>query len=144
MWGQAHEGWKVCSEGGVWQKYVGLGGDLATAHGHTRWLGATCCTTRKDGSFWIGVTSRGSLEYLQVIMRLKKDLEAQRFSTLGETHSRREERACTWNAVTPLSFFFFFAKLVEHWWKIDGILISMVFNGFIGRFPPMVELVENW
>ena len=38
-WGQAHEGWTICSEGGVWQKDVSLGGDLATAHGHTRWLG---------------------------------------------------------------------------------------------------------
>ena len=39
VWGQAHEGWTICSEGGVWQKDVGPGGDLATAHGHTRWLG---------------------------------------------------------------------------------------------------------
>ena len=41
VWRQAHEGWKICSEGGVWQKDVGLGCDLATAHGHTRWLGVT-------------------------------------------------------------------------------------------------------
>ena len=76
-------------------------GKKATAHGHTRWLGVTerrkltCCTTRKDhrGSYWIGVTSRSSSEYLQVMMLLIKDLEAQRITTLGETRSRGEELA---------------------------------------------------
>ena len=43
------------------------------------------------GSYRIGVTSRSSPEYLQVIMRLKKDLEAQRIATLCKTRSGREE-----------------------------------------------------
>ena len=85
MWGQAREGWTICSEGGVWQKDVGLGGDLATAHGHTRWLGvASVGSLGSRGSYWIGVTSRSSPE---VIKRLKEDLETQRI----DMHSRREE-----------------------------------------------------
>ena len=48
-------------------------------------------TQGSRGSYWIGVTSRSSPEYLQVIKRLEEELEAQRITTLGETRSRREE-----------------------------------------------------
>ena len=81
--GQAREGWTTCSEGGVWRKDVGLGDDLATAHGHTQWLGvASVGSLGSRGSYWIGVTSSP-----EVIKRLKEDLEMQRI----ETRSRREE-----------------------------------------------------
>ena len=114
MWGQAREGWTICSEGGVWQKGVGLGGDLVTARGHTRWLGAASVGSLRAVRH--ARTPRVILDRsdVEVTKQLKKDLEAQRIETCSP---REEVVALARGTVTPLIFF---AKLVELWWTIGG------------------------
>ena len=80
-------GWKSAAKVVFGTKDVGLGSDLATAHGHTRWL---------------GVTSVGSLlaarhaKIPRLILDRSHVEEVARVPpsdhALGETRSRREER----------------------------------------------------
>ena len=122
----AHESWKIYSEGGVWQEDVGLGGDLATAHGHTRWLGVwgvgnffAARHARIQRSYWIGSDVEELARLPPNDHAIEKVFEAQRIATLGEARSQRRELVALVRGtqVTTLSFFCDFGgTLVERWW----------------------------
>ena len=85
-------------------------------------------TQKSRGSHWIGVTSRSSPDYFQVITREKKELEA-RALRYWVRHAREEKSSWRLHVdrsdSTQKFFFGIRGTLVEHWWNGGGKVVEV-------------------